>query len=82
MAADTACERQRLPAMDNRWQRHTHKLLPRNVFCVCHGGEVGKGFERGESSTGANWTDFGGNRGDHWHTQNGPEPRMAWGFRK
>ena len=51
-------------------------------MCVCHGEEVGTGFERRESRTGANWAGDAAHARNGWHTQNGQEPRVAGGFRK
>lgn len=30
----------------NHFRRHTHKWFTNNAVCVCHGEEVGAGFER------------------------------------
>lgn len=43
---------------DNQWQWHARKPLSHKAFCVCQCEEVGAGFERRESRTGANWVGF------------------------
>lgn len=65
----------------NRSRRHTHKCLMNNTDCVCHGFEVGAGFERREGGTGANRVSYGARATDRRHSQNGPEPRTVCGPR-
>ena len=62
--------------------RHTYNPLFSNAFCVCQIDTVLHYYLRTESKTeskrGGNGWIFGMPR-TPWHTQNGPEPRVAWG---
>ncbi len=66
-------------ANHSRW--HAHKRLVNNTDCVCHGFEVGAGFERREGGTGSNRVGYGVRATDRRHSQNGPEPRTVCGTR-
>jgi hypothetical protein len=66
----------------NRTARHTHKLLIRNRFCACQIDKVLHYFLRTESrkeSNGGETCRFLPVRRATWHTQNGRQPRVAWG---
>ena len=63
----------------SRW--HAHKCLMNNTDCVCHGFEVGAGFERREGGTEANRVRHGARATDRRHSQNGPKPRTVCGTR-